>query len=350
MAEPTLAASITRTLLATADRLGVDPDALLVEVGLGRDTIDDPDGRVPVRSHIELFRRAAEQSQRKDFALEVGRAFRPGTLNVVSHAAMNAPNLRAAWSTLVRYWQLVAEGTQLSLSEDGDRAVMAFEVVDPSLPFAHEGSESIAAGQVLFARWLTQRELLPRCVAFVFSEPDHADAHRDLFGAPIRFGAARTEVHWAGSVLDLPVVAADPSLQALFESRLREASASLASDAEPSTLGQARDVVLQHLEHGEVSLDFVARQLAISRRSLQRRLSDAGTTFQALLDDSRRASSFRYLSSRDTSVEEVAFLTGFSEPSAFFRAFRRWTGTTPALWRARSRASEVDASGTGDAS
>lgn len=142
MVEPTLAASITRTVLATADRLGVDPDALLIEVGLSRDSVDDPDGRVPVRRHVELFRRAAEQSQRKDFSLEVGRAFRPGTLNVVSHAAMNAPDLRSAWSMLVRYWQLVAEGARLSLSEDGDLAVMAFEVVDPSLPIALRSGRS----------------------------------------------------------------------------------------------------------------------------------------------------------------------------------------------------------------
>jgi AraC-like DNA-binding protein len=167
--------------------------------------------------------------------------------------------------------------------------------------------------------------------------PPRADAHRELFGAPVRFGAARTEVHWPRSVLDLPVLAADPALQALFESRLREASATLASESEPAAVARAREIIMARLEHGDVSLDLVARELAVSRRSLQRRLSEAGTTFQELLDASRRALAFRHLKSRDTSVEEVAFLTGFSEPSAFFRAFRRWTGTTPNQWRGARR-------------
>lgn len=331
--DPTLAASITRTLLATAERLGADPRALVAEIGIPSATVEDPDGRVPVRAHIELFRRAVEVTRRPDFALEVGRAFRPGTLSVLSHAAMNAPDLRSAWSTLVRYWGLVAEGTRLGLSEVGDQAVMAFEVTDPSLPFAREGSESIAAGQVLFARWLTQRDLRPLEVSFVFSEPPHAEAHRRLFGAPVRFESERTEVRWERSVLDAPVVAADPTLQALFEARLREAAASVAAEAEPEVLTRAREVILANLELGEVTLDLVARRLATSRRSLQRRLSDAGTTFQELLDECRRGLCFRLLEAGEASTEEIAFVAGFSEPSSFFRAFRRWTGTTPAEWR-----------------
>lgn len=335
--DPSLAASITRTLLATAERLGADPRALVVEVGIPRATIEDPDGRVPVRAHIELFRRAVEKTGRADFALEVGRAFRPGTLSVLSHAAMNAPDLRGAWSTLARYWRLVAEGTRLSLLESKGEAVMAFEVTDPSLPFAREGSESITAGQVLFARWLTQRDLRPLEVSFVFSEPRHAEAHRQLFGASVRFAAERTEVRWARSVLEVPVVAADPTLRALFEARLREAAASVAVEAEPEVLGKAREVILANLERGEVTLDLVARRLATSRRSLQRRLSEAGTTFQELLDDCRRGLCFRLLEAEEASTEEIAFLVGFAEPSSFFRAFRRWTDTTPAEWRSRPR-------------
>jgi AraC-like DNA-binding protein len=98
----------------------------------------------------------------------------------------------------------------------------------------------------------------------------------------------RTEVRWEQSVLGAPVVAADPTLQALFEARLREAAASVAAEAEPEVLTRAREVILANLEMGEVTLDLVARRLATGRRSLQRRLSDAGTTFQELLDECRR--------------------------------------------------------------
>ncbi len=335
VAEPTLSASITRTLVATAERLGAEPGSLLSEAGLSTSLIRQPDGRVPIRKHMELFRKAIERTGRPDFALEVGRAFRPGTLNVVSHAAMHAPDLRAAWRTLTRYWRFVAEGTLLSLTEENEVAVMAFEMTDSSLPFAREGSEAVAAGQFFFARWLTQLDLRPNRVTFAFPEPPHAEAHRRLFEGQVDFSSERTELHWPRSVLNLPTVAADPKLEHLFQDRIRESLDALTTETDPEVVSQVRTVVITQLRGGDVSLSQVAQELAVSRRSLQRRLSDAGTSFQTILDDCRRSLCVHHLSRRDLSVEEVAFLAGFSEPSSFFRAFRRWTGCTPGEWRAR---------------
>jgi AraC-like DNA-binding protein len=331
--EPLLAASITRTLIATAERLGVDADRLLRDVGVDPEAVQASGARIPVRQHMDLFRLAVARSGRADFALEVGRSFRPGTLHVLSYAAMNASDLGAAWQCFARYWQLVAEGTRLSITIADSVASLSFEMTDPRLPFAREGSESICAGQLTFARWLTQQPLRPLAVHFVFDEPPHAAAHRALFECPVHFGAERTRLEWDPAVLAIPILASDPALAKLFEAQL----CAPPTGSTPSVSERVRALLARHLDSGDLQLDDIASQLALSRRSLQRRLSEEGTTFQRLVDEVRHQRCIQLLEDHGLPLEELAFLLGFSEPSAFFRAFRRWTGASPGEWRSSRR-------------
>lgn len=336
--EATVAGSVTRTLLATAARRGLDPDRLLEEVGLDRGRVDTLDARLPVRTHIELFARATRACP--DLAFDVGQSFRPGTLHGVGQAAMNAPTLGAAWACLERYWRLVAEGSRFALDVEGGVARVRFFPTDPSLPFPREGAESVTVGQVTFARWLTHQHLGPRRVTLPFAPPEHADRLARFFGCPVDFEADAAAVAWDEATLRLPVVEAHPELEALFERRLRASLERMESGRDVEVVIRAREAIARALRDGEVTVDRVARSLRSSRRSLQRRLSEAGTSFQQLVDGTRRASALELVEEGNLPAEEVAYLVGYADVRTFYRAFRRWTGTTPAAWRS-ARAEDV---------
>jgi AraC-like DNA-binding protein len=150
--------------------------------------------------------------------------------------------------------------------------------------------------------------------------------HRAFFGAPVRFGAPHTELVFDRATLDLALTSADPNLLAILLPTAEEKRARKATDA-PMT-DRVRRQLRSALSNADTQLDVLAKRLGMTGRSLQRRLKDEGTSFQALRESTRRDLADQYLG-KGLSFSEIAFLLGFSEPSAFFRAFKRWTGLTP---------------------
>ena len=128
------------------------------------------------------------------------------------------------------------------------------------------------------------------------------------------------------TALDAPLVSSDPALLAILTRAADELAR--ATTSEPTLIAQVKRVLREVLRSADANVDFVARRLGLTGRSLQRRLKDDGTSFNAVRETVRRELADRYLQER-LSISEISFLLGFSEPSAFFRAFKRWTGTTP---------------------
>ena len=164
-----------------------------------------------------------------------------------------------------------------------------------------------------------------------------SERHRAFFDAPVVFGARRTEMIFDEDVLDLPLATADANLAAILVPTAEEKRARR-SKAPPFT-EQVSRALRAALSNDDAQLDAVAKRMGMTGRSLQRRLKDEDTSFQELRESTRRALANHYLG-EDLALSEIAFLLGFSEPSAFFRAFKRWTGKTPL------EAREARASGT----
>lgn len=331
-----MSSSVTRTMLSTAARLGLEPERVLRQVGLDPERFSAEQDRLPVRMHIALFELAARVLQRPDLGLEVGRSFRPGTLQSVGYAAMNAPDLAGAWGCLARYWRLVAEGTRFELEVGDAEASLSFQRTDPTLPFPRFGCESVLTGQVAFARWLTHAPVRPVGVYLPFARPSYADELEAFFGAPVVYESPHAMTVWPRSVLTMPVVEADSALLELFDRRLQASLQALDATSESLIVADVRRVIVGRLSAGVPTIDEVAVELRTSRRSLQRRLAESGQTYQRVVDDTRCELTLRLLAEATMTIEDVAFMVGFSEASAFYRAFKRWKGTTPLQWRAAS--------------
>jgi len=245
-------------------------------------------------------------------------------------AALCSPDLRHAAERMAVHKRLIGP---LALSVVDVPEGLRLTVTWPSEPAAPVGLVAFElAFIVVLARLGTRARVVPAAIT-VPSPPAGAasEAYRELLGVP--FGAGATaSVTFSGPDASRPFLTANDEMWRVFEPELRRRLADL--DRVESTTDRVRAALLELLPAGRTDAAGVARRLALSGRTLQRRLADEGTTFQVELDRTRLALAHHYLGRPDVTVAEVAFLLGYDEPSSFYRAFHRWSGTTPQQARA----------------
>jgi AraC-like DNA-binding protein len=203
--------------------------------------------------------------------------------------------------------------------------------LDGSIPRGRDVSEFIVAAWVVVARQATGVDFAPLQVRFRHPRPTSLEAHRRLFRAPIRFGEPVNGLVVRRALLQTPLTRADPGLCAVLDRHVRELLERIPRAT--ALRERVRQLAAQALSTGPPRAATLAHRLHMSRRTLQRQLQGDGTSARELVDTLRRDLAMRYLSDGQVAIAEVAFLLGFSEASAFHRAFRRWSGTTPATYR-----------------
>lgn len=295
----------------------------------------DPDAQIPLEVENALWSEAERLSGDASFGLHAAEGLRPGTFDVMDYVIRTAPTVRAALERLARYNRIVHDAAVFTLSDEGDvmRIEHAFQVAGMA-PCRH-ASEFTLASIIAVGGQLAGVPLRARKVEFIHSEPASILEHERLFGVRPGFSARVNVLEFEHSVLELPVLAADPSLSQVME-RFAELVLASRPVGTESTLSRVRRLLAAALPEGEATLADISARLRMSERSLQRRLAHEGASFDGLLDDLRRELAARHLADPKIAIAEVAYLLGYSEPSAFHRAFRRWTGMTPSEARGPS--------------
>lgn len=334
MTVPTIAAGAVRKLLDGAEQAGLDVPAILEEVGLTRAAVDDPDGRVPIATlHAAWDAVLARAPMLAGAAVLAAERYAPGDYGLVGFVAMNSATLGEALAQTVRYVGLWTDDPTMSLDDQGTLH-LDHRAGLPDCAGKRVAMEAAPAEVLHGARVLTQRRITPIEVRFFHPAPTDTSPHEAFFGCPVRFGQKDSAMVLRAEDLALPLPKADAQLGAFLRQMAGEALAKRRGPESP--LDRVREAIADELRTGEPKLELVAQRLAMSERSLRRRLEEAGTSFRALLDETRAELARTWVADRRVPLSEVAFLLGFSEPSAFHRAFKRWTGATPAAWRARA--------------
>ena len=298
----------------------------------------DIDGQVEIDRYLRLWAEVTRQIPDPGFPLSIARSWNKGH-NLLRFVCASSPTVGDALERSSRYLRLLTNAVSWPL-ERGDEVSVLAMVRAADVGAVTPAPDQLGCAEVVtLIRAFTGVEWNPREVRFAFPEPADTTVHRDFFRAPIRFSQPRTEIHLASSALALPLLGADPGVVAFFESyiekRLGNATAPTggAGDTSRATVAdQVRDVLAKNLRGEVPTLEQVAAGLATSGRTLRRRLTVEDTSFQRLVDEARFACARRHLEEKQLSVAEVAFLLGFSEPSAFHRAFKRWAGVTPQVY------------------
>jgi AraC-like DNA-binding protein len=335
MRQPTVSAGLAAGLRDYVARRGAHVERLLAGADLDAVALDDPDTRVPLRRYLSFLRLSQVQLADPALALHYGADVLMAELSILGLIMEASPTMGSALVQLDRYGRLALEvesdGPRFELERAGSRLLLVERrPPSPEPELIEEAFARLVCGP---RRFLPQPHVL--AVHLAHSAPAHRAEYETVFGCPVTFDgrANMLELH--------PEVASWPVAQhpRYVFGALRARGDRLLADRPPrhSYRERLEDAVRPRLHEGEPAAEAFARTLGCSRSTLFRRLRDEGTTFTRVVEHLRRDLAIEYLRGGRVAVREVTYLLGFSDPAAFSRAFRRWTGHAPGHFRLLSR-------------
>jgi AraC-like DNA-binding protein len=324
-------------VLEAAEKGGADRARLIAGAGIDPERMRDPEAHIPLATHHLLWELATAEANDRALPLRVAEACEPATFSVLGYACMTAATVREALDRLTRFLSLFLQGETITMEQSDDVRLVLHQTAPKRLG-RELSAESTIAKIVITVRMLIGEggpTWTPSLVNFAHAAPADSSYHEKLFGCPVRFGTARTELVIPSSMLGMSLAKSDAGLSSFFERHAADILERMGARADATV--RVRRAVSEAVHGGEVSETTVARRLGWSERTLRRRLGEEGTSFRQVLDEVRRELAQGWLVQSDMAIGEVAFLLGFSESSNFHRAFKRWTGQTPDEYRRSQR-------------
>lgn len=291
---------------------------------------------VSTEEFFALYRGIAEASNDPGFGLKLGTEERLERYDPIKIAAVSARSFRDAIGRVSRYKQLTCP-EEIRVVEQGTESAVQFVWL-----LAHDKEPPLLV-DVCFA-WIISmahrgigRPLSPKRVELQ-RPPAHREVYEKHFRSPVKFKADRNALVFKKADMELPFVTHNPDLLGIVAPQLE---AELTEQLAQKTFSEQAKGILKHLLAGQrPSIQDLARELHLSTRTLQRRLTEQGITFQRLLDQARRELAHHYLLHSSRELNETAYLLGYEDANSFFRAFQHWEGTTPGQWRVLRRNSQ----------
>lgn len=326
-------ASVTQGMVFAATFHGVELRDAVREAGLSAEQLADRDAYVDLDQHVRLGLALIDRSEGRPLGLHMGMMATLSLLGPLGYVLGGSATLEEALGHFVRYQGFLTNAWSWASIRDEDG--ISFEVVeaDPELLRIAHPLEAYLAGWVSIARQLTGEQVNPGQVSFPHRALADPSDHERFFGCPVRFEAPKAAASFSAQQLQLPIRGANESFKLEMQRQVERVLQRI--DPERTGFGsEVRQRVLAALPQGVPAQRTIARELGVTERTLQRRLEREDTSFSEVVDAARRQLAERLLQNPALSVGEVAFLVGFGEPSTFYRAFRRWNGTTPARFRA----------------
>lgn len=322
-------------LLDYLARQGVDSGALLARVQLSPQLLTQRDQRIAASTYLELLGHGVQQSGDQQLGLHLGEAVRPGYYGVLGYLIMSCATLADALHRQARYAALVGNLGQVDLADEPARAGLEPQVAHSWQPLLAQQqrqlSEETLAAWVTFGHWISGRDIPPTEVRFQHAAPADVSEHQRIFRCPVLFDQADNALVFPKRLLALPLGQADAQVRLMLDAYAERLLSEIKQGH--SVLDRARLELARQLPEAGADLRLIAARLALSPRTLQRRLREAGLSFNQLLDETRQQLVLHYLRDPALDLAEIAFLVGFSEPGSLARAFRRWTGESPGEYR-----------------
>jgi len=331
------AISVSTTVLAQMflylDSLHVDIDTFLRTIGLDPAEIHAFDARIPVETYLYIQDSAAEYVHDPYFGLHMGEFAEPGSWSILGYLMMNCKTLGEAFEKSGRYARIIGELIEARGEMHFFKAKAIFFTPPHAPKMSRHCFEATFSSTIRIMRTLTGADLHPLEVTFIYPEPESRAEYERIFHCPVLFGCKENSMTIDPRSLNTPIRLANPVLLAQFEQYAQAFLAEL--DRKDETSQAVTHILLSHLDDESMSIQKVAREMSVSVRTLQHRLEEEGVVFSDLLRDVRHRLAQQYLR-ENYSVEQITYLLGFSEPSVFRKAFKKWSGVTPKEYREKT--------------
>jgi AraC-like DNA-binding protein len=330
-AGPMISVAAATGLLEAIAARGRDPDQILRKFGIDRSAFSDPEGFIPSSIFGGVLEEAAQATADDCFGLHLGENYNPRNIGALAYVVLNSPTIRAGIENFERYLHVYNEAAKWFFTSEGNRGYICYLLIDLGIKSLRQSNEHEMTIAFNTLRMMIGSQWAPKEVQFAHEAPEHTSEHLRIFHAPVSFGcktnAIVTDLHF----LEREVPAADQRLYQILKRYLDHVLGEM--PREDCLLASVRRAIAETMRNGDLKLARVAKQMAMSDRTLQRQLKERGVDFKQLAEDTRRRFAVNYLKERKNTLTEIAFLLGYSELSAFNRAFKRWTGSTPLDYR-----------------
>lgn len=310
--------------------LKVDVDDFLRSLGIDPELVKSPDARIPVDTYLLIQDKAADHVKDPYFGLHMGEFAEAGSWSILGYVMMNCRNLGEAFEKSGKYSRIIGNMIEAKAELRLDR-IRVVVFTPPHAPkMSRHCYESTLSSSVHMMRTLTGVHLSPLEVTFIYPKPESTAEYERVFGCPVKFGQKENSMTLDWGLVNTPIRMANADLLERFEQYAQSLLDEMQRRDE-HTRAVTR-IILSRLDDESLSIEKVAREMAVSVRTLQKRLEDEGVVFSDLLRDIRQRLAQKYLR-ENYSVEQITYLLGFSEPSVFRKAFKKWSGVTPREYR-----------------
>jgi AraC-like DNA-binding protein len=324
---------LVRVVTDAVERAGVPRDKLLRALNIDPSRLAQADGRFELQEFAELQACAMDLTGDEALGLHIAEQTHENAFDVIAHLVSHAPTLREAFALCTQFQRLLMDDSHVILSETGTSAAMEYQFTR-----SHERADRMQAEFVLgallrFVRVFGGPGIVPEVAAFEHPRPAHYREYVRVFGEAARFNQPRTVLVFDRAVLDRVQLHQHPELFALLRSHAERALERVANDVGP--VDQVKRYLLARPPARIPDISTAARDLGLSARSLRRRLAADAASYRSLVREILETSAGHMLRDPRRSIQETACALGFSNVGAFHRAFKRWTGMTPAQYRER---------------
>ena len=328
-----IAAGLALPIVSQLRVAGADVESLLGRLGLSEERLLLPEARIPHETWIDLMEAGQAVTGDPHFGLHAAAQLTPGLLDVLGHLAGSEKTAGDAYAITARYLRVLHAGMTIALERHVDTASCRL-ITAEGLHLPPIATEFFLAKWVCYGRRIIG-DVGIELTEVHFAHPARAsiDEYWRVFQSRVVFGTERNELIFPAWNLDLPMANADPVLAAVLAEKIERLLAQFSD--RPSLSSQIREWLITQFQGGNPRIEVVADHLHMSERTLRRRLGEEETTFKRILDEVRRELAIGYVRERLLCTGEIAFLLRYSEPSAFQRAFKRWTRLTPSEYRGR---------------
>lgn len=334
---PKVLAAAANGVVDMIDRYRGNVDSIFGRATIDTNQLDNPFNEINLRQYCRLFEEAAGQTGYDNFGLKFGHQFGPKRLGAIGYIAINSPTMSAGLRNFIRYFPAHQDSSILSLEHDKDILWLTYQIVDPRITRRRQDAELSLGMFCNIFRHALGPSWRPLEIHLEHGKPDKTSEHEATFDAPVLFGQKVNAVAFRREDLDASMPGHDPYLYAVIEPFLAERR-TLRQNPEDFVIALRHEIKLR-LGDSPPSLDALAEGLGLTSTVLKRRLKDFGVGFNDLVKAARQELALRYVTDQEMPLTDVALALGYSELSAFSRAFRAWTGMSPQRYRRTAAAS-----------
>ena len=329
----TLSVGSVNMILWAAHCKGVPQQAIIDAFGIDPVILNDPDNRLAIKTVQAIWQEVIAYSQMPNIPVCMGEIINPVSVGILAYIMMHSPTMGKAIDKLCQYQDIACNAVMTIQEHTEQQVILKFEINSTDIIYPHYAVESEMSVYISAFRALSQSDFPLDAIYLMYPPTADVAEYQRVFGCPVYFNSSENKMIFSKSLLERRIINANPLLFNIFEQHAQDLLAQLQPKEAFSDI--IRVEIVKSLKGEEPSLGNIAKQLGIGIRSIQQKLKAEGITFQQLLEQSRKELAIKHLQQVHSSTTDIAYLLGYSDPSVFFRSFKKWTGQTPTMFRNR---------------